>query len=107
MDKYKKIWDELKTEAKKTNCKKRGVACIIYNKVTKEVVGIGHNNHPDGLCDCGSTRTALHAEQMAVKNLWGTHNKEDLIAFINHAPCYNCARVLDTYVSEVRYRSQD
>jgi deoxycytidylate deaminase len=99
------IWEDLAEEANKTNCKKRSVACIIYDKVNKEVIGVGHNHHPDEVCDCGTTRTALHAEQMAVKNM-KKRLKSQCIAFINHAPCSNCAKVLDKVVSEVRYRSQ-
>jgi len=102
------IWDMLQDEANKTNCKKRSVACIIYDITNKEVVSSGHNYHPDGECDCESTRTAIHAEQHAVGTMLmkGKRLKGQLIAFINHAPCSNCAKVLNTYVSEVRYRPQ-
>jgi len=99
------IWEQLKEEAKKTNCKKRQVACIIYDTMNNEIVGIGHNHHPDGICDCHTTRTALHAEQMARKNM-KKRLKGQCIAFVNHAPCNNCAKVLDGIVHEVRYRSQ-
>jgi len=105
--KTKKIWAALEAEKKKTNCKKRQVACIIYDKKADTIVSSGFNFHPEGVCDCATTRTALHAEQIAVKHIWGKRNKKDLIAFINHAPCMNCAKVLDTVVSEVRYRSQN
>ena len=99
------IWDMLEEEAQKTNCKKRAVACIIYDTNNKEIVGIGHNHHIDGICDCSTTRTAIHAEQMAVKSKV-RRLRGQCIAFINHAPCNNCAKVLDNIVHEVRYRSQ-
>lgn len=106
MDNIDYLWTTLEVEAQQTNCKKRQVACIIYDTKKQEIVSFGHNHHPDGVCDCKTTRTALHAEQMAVKSLQEKRAKEHLIAFINHSPCNNCAKVLDTVVSEVRYKSQ-
>ena len=99
------IWEMLDEEAQETNCEKRQVACIIYDKDNKEIVGIGHNRHLDGICDCKTTRTAVHAEQMARKHM-KKRLRGQCIAFINHAPCNNCAKVLDSVVKEVRYRSQ-
>ena len=99
------IWYKLEKESQKTNCDKRQVACIIYDTVNNEIVGIGHNHHPDGFCDCSSHRTALHAEQQASKGM-KPRLKSQCIAYINHAPCSNCAKVLDNIAGEVRYRSQ-
>lgn len=99
------LWELLDQEQEYTNCDKRKVACLIYDVINKEVIGIGHNHHPDGECDCKTTSTALHAEQMAVKNM-KKRLRGQCIAFINHAPCNNCAKVLDRVVYEVRYRSQ-
>lgn len=100
------LWQQLTEEAQKTNCKKRQVACIIYDTMNKEIVGIGHNHHPDNICDCTTTSTALHAEQMAIKNMTSKRLRGQLIALINHAPCSNCAKVLNRVVAEVRYRTQ-
>ena len=103
------IWEELTAEAGKSNCDKREVACIIYDTFAKQIVGRGHNHHKDGVCDCKTTKTAIHAEQAAVDNMLYLQRKRlrsQLMAFITRPPCENCKRVLDRYVSEVRYRSQ-
>ena len=105
MKTIEEIWELLEEEAKLTNCKKREVACVIYDTTNQEIVGMGHNHHVDGICDCKTTRTAIHAEQMARGNM-KPRLRGQCIAFINHAPCSNCAKVLDSIVHEVRYRSQ-
>ena len=100
------IWAIAHNVSKISNCKDRQVGCVIFNKNTQLVVGIGYNTHPDGICDCDTTKTAQHAEVMAIKNLEGENLKEDLIAYVSHKPCCGCASELDAVVFEVRYRSQ-
>ncbi len=100
------LWDLLETEASLTNCKDREVACIIYDIINKEIIGIGHNQHIDSECDCATTKTGLHAEQAAIASMQTTRLKGQLIALINYKPCCNCASSLDKIVKEVRYRSQ-
>ncbi len=99
------LWLKLDDEATKTNCVKRSVACIIYDINNKEIVGIGHNYHKDGNCDCTTTRTPVHAEQAAVLNIKSKRLKSQLIALINCDPCENCKKVLNKIVGEVRYKT--
>ncbi len=108
-------WDDtlcelVKAISEHTNCRKRSVGCIIYNVKTDEVVARGCNEHIDGICDCLDSKerkgTAIHAEVMAITDLNSNENKDDLIAYVTHKPCCNCASALDNYVKEVRYRSQ-
>jgi len=100
------IWDMLQDEANKTNCRDRAVACLIYDTMNKKIVSIGHNKHIDSECDCDTTKTAVHAEMMAIANMQQRILRGQLIAFINHRPCSDCASALDKIVKEVRYRSQ-
>ena len=102
----KHLWVLVYLQAEETNCKDRQVGCVIYNTKLNEIVGKGINTHPDGVCDCSTTKTAIHAEVNAVNSMQETFDRKDLIAFISHAPCCNCTQVLSTTVSEVRYRSQ-
>ncbi len=99
------LWDLLDNEASKTTCTKRSVGCLIYDTINKEIIGIGHNYHKDGNCDCTTTRTPVHAEQAAVLSMKSKRLKSQLIALINCDPCENCKKVLNKVVSEVRYKT--
>jgi len=103
----KLLWETIAKLASKTNCKKRAVGCVIYNTVSKQIVGKGYNVHPDGGCDCNTTKTAIHAEVSALNSMKIQYPRENLIAFVGHQPCFNCGVALETVVKEVRYRSQD
>jgi len=105
-EREEQLWEHVAELAKKTNCKKRAVGAIVFNKKLDLIVGQGYNFHPDGICDCDSTRTAIHAEDMAIQQVAKSHDREDLIVFVNHAPCANCKSLIETRVKEVRYRSQ-
>jgi len=104
------LWSLVDALSKRTNCKKRAVGCIIYNTKLQEVVAKGWNIHLDGVCDClnteGKKGTAQHAEITALHDMLGPYKREDLILFVNHAPCANCKSEIETVVHEVRYRSQ-
>jgi deoxycytidylate deaminase len=100
------LWKVLEEEENKTNCKKRKVACLIYDTFAKEIVSVGHNYHKDGECDCYTTRTPVHAEQQAVLNMKEKRPKGQLVAYITCSPCENCKKVLDKAVSEVRYKTK-
>ena len=104
------LWELLNAIAQHSGCHKKQVACLVYNVKTGEIVARGYNEHRDGVCDCldkpGVKGTAVHAEVMAMTDLSGNENKDDLIAYVTHKPCCNCASALDNYVREVRYRSQ-
>lgn len=100
------LWKQVNDVAQKTNCKDRAVGCVIYNVKLNKIVGYGHNKHLNGVCDCHSTKTAQHAEVSAINSMEQTYDRKDLIAFVDHQPCFNCASALETVVNEVRYRSQ-
>ena len=102
------LWQLLDAEANNTNCKKRQVGCIIYDVLNKEVMGIGHNYHPDGICDCvPGPSTAVHAEINAIDNIRiNGFNKDECIALVNRKPCDNCNKALEKIVYEVRYRQE-
>ncbi len=86
-----------------TNCMKRRVGTIIYNKITDEVVGRGFNWHENGVCDCSSESTSKHAEIAAIDDIDTKHNRSDLVAYVNRRPCENCHKALMRHVKEIRY----
>lgn len=101
------IWEAVYRISNLTNCKDRKVGCIIYNTQMEMIVARGWNYHHNGSCDCDTTKTATHAEDMAITNIDPKYNnREDLILFVSHAPCKNCKSLIETRVKEVRYRSQ-
>ena len=103
--KSKAIWSLVDAVSKSTNCDDREVGCVIYNKRSKQIVATGYNKHV-GICDCYTAKTATHAEIRAIANLTPMQHKEDLVAYINHAPCNDCKTALEKVTKEVRYRSQ-
>ena len=103
------LWGLLNAEAKKTNCNKRRVGCVIYNTITEKIVGAGHNSHKDGICDCSTTKTAVHAEIQAIEDIDVTDinfSRDQCVALVNHRPCDSCNKELSKVVYEVRYRYQ-
>ena len=104
------LWQLLEVEAHLTNCRKRKVGAIIYNTSTKEIVGIRHNYHENGVCDCiPGPSTAKHAEIVAIDNIDATDinfNKDKCIALINRRPCDDCNKALNKVVYEIRYRQE-
>ena len=100
------IWKCVERLSALSNCKDRQVGCIIYNTKLNEIVSRGWNTHTDSNCDCSTTKTAVHAENMAITSLPQPYDREDLVLFVNHAPCSNCKSLIETRVNEVRYKSQ-
>ncbi len=94
------IWMNVEDVASKSNCKKRHVGCIIVDEAG-ELVSAGYNVHRDGICDCNTTSTALHAEQMAVDNIPAHLRETDLYAYINHPPCEKCTALLAKVCEEI------
>ena len=103
----KQLWGKAYDLGKKTNCAKRQVGCVIYNKLTKNIVGNGYNWHELNACDCFSTKTATHAEVMAIDSIVDLKGqpKEDLIAYVTRKPCCNCLGYMEDKVGEIRYRN--
>jgi len=100
------LWNLAIGLGKQTNCKKRGVGCVIFDEVTEQVEAVGHNFHKDGKCDCSTTKTATHAEIEAIANLPKDVDTTNLVALVTHKPCQSCSDALKTKVKEVRYRWQ-
>ena len=101
------LWELVNRLGKETNCEKRQVGCVIYHTGLKETVGKGWNIHLDGKCDCSiGHSSAQHAEITALHDMLGPYQRKDLIALVNHQPCFNCSVALEKEVLEVRYRSQ-
>ena len=103
----KQLWDKAYALATRTNCDKRSVGCVVYNKLTRNIVGEGYNWHVDNECDCYSTKTAFHAEFMAIASIVDLKGqpKEDLIAYVTRKPCCNCQSLMEDKVGEIRYRN--
>ncbi len=104
------LWELTNAIAKNSACRKKQVGAVIYNTNLGEIVGRGYNEHEDGICDCLDNKerkgTATHAEVVALSDMEGSYPREDLVMFINHAPCASCKSLIETLVKEVRYRSQ-
>ena len=107
----KQLWDKAYALGTKTSCKKREVGCVVYNKLTNNIVGEGYNLHENGICDCSnqdkSQRTATHAEVMAINSIIDIAGqpKEDLIAYVTRKPCCNCQSIMEDKIGEIRYRN--
>lgn len=100
------IWSVVDTLAKNSECEDRQVGCAIYHKKLDQIVGKGWNIHLDGICDCHYNKTAQHAEITAINDMLGPYKKEDLVVYVNHRPCDNCAAAVREIASEVRYKDQ-
>jgi len=94
------IWEMVDEIASKSNCEKRHVACVITDD-NGVMVATGFNTHVDGVCDCSTTKTAVHAEVMAINSIPIYSRSDDLYAYINHAPCERCGQLLNTVCNEV------
>jgi len=95
------IWKNAVQIAEQSNCKKRHVGCIIVDK-NGTMIATGYNKHENGVCDCATTKTAIHAEQMAIsmmpEYLLG---KPGFEAYVTHPPCDKCETDLSVIVDEV------
>ncbi len=99
----KMVWDKIKDVAKNSNCKKRNVGCIIVTE-DGQLVAAGYNWHEDGVCDCATNKTALHAEIMAVNNIPVHMREENLYAYITHKPCDRCESILRKICTNVEWK---
>ena len=97
-----KIWENAMQIAEQSNCLKRHVACIIVDQ-NGTMISTGYNFHEDGICDCETTKTALHAEIMAVNNIPEEKRNINLYAYITHRPCERCQSILDAVCQNTRY----
>ena len=94
------IWDSVQRVSESSNCEKRHVGCIIVNGLG-ELVAAGYNYHHNDVCDCDTTKSAEHAEIMAVNNIPIEKREETLYAYVNHKPCERCNSILTSICKEV------
>ena len=109
------------TFAECSSAKRLKVCCLIVKD--DRIISIGYNGTPVGWDNCCETlaitgesvtkKEVLHAEMNAISKLAKSHESSlGAAAFITHAPCIECAKLLwqsgiDTiYYSEI-YRSLD
>jgi len=97
IEKY--IKEKLQELMEHSNCEKRHVACLITD-ANEHIISVGVNYHKDGVCDCCSTKTAEHAEMVALDALPNRYDMP-LTAYISHKPCQNCRGQLETVCEEV------
>ncbi len=102
MARQNNIWNNALQIASASNCKKRHVACIIVDG-NGTMVSTGYNWHEDGVCDCDTTKTAVHAEIMAINNIPEELRETKLYAYITHKPCERCQSLLDAICDDTRY----
>ncbi len=98
----KMVWKKILDVAKNSNCEKRKVGCIIVNEYGELIAG-GYNWHENGSCDCATTKSAVHAEIMAVNNIPIEKREENLYAYITHKPCERCASILNKICQAVEW----
>ena len=96
-----KIWFIAAQVAQQINCKKRAVGCVITD-ADFNILSTGFNTHPDGICDCNSTKTARHAEIAALKAIPAMSKPRH--AFITHRPCRNCIKALTNAGLEIHIK---
>ncbi len=96
------IWKIAVKIAESSNCEKRHVACIIVDD-NGTMVSTGYNWHEDGVCDCDTTKTAVHAEINAINDIPEDKRSDRLYAYITHKPCDRCESLLRTICQDIRY----
>jgi dCMP deaminase len=95
-----------------SSAKKLQVGCVIVKNDT--IIGIGYNGTPSGwdnTCEDENFKTkdeVIHAESNALmKVARSTNSTEGSVAFITHAPCIHCSKLLyQAGVKEVYYRNE-
>jgi dCMP deaminase len=105
--------------ARRSNCMKRRVGCIIV--CDRRVLATGYNGTPRGILNCnkggcercnrGSTRgtaldecICLHAEENAIMELGVSRVQNNTTLYCNTYPCLGCAkRIVQVGIREVVY----
>ena len=98
--------------AKLSTAQRLKVGCIIVKD--NRVISIGYNGTPAGwsnVCEDENDKTkpeVIHAEANAISKLARSNESgEGSVAFITHAPCMDCAKLLyGAGINYVYYRTQ-
>lgn len=86
--------------AERGTCSKAKVGCVIVSNNWR-VLATGYNSSFPGTAHCidegclelnNHCMRCLHAEEAAILSLECKHN--DMVAFITHAPCIHCYKIL-------------
>jgi len=91
--------------------KRLQVGCVIVKD--RRILSIGYNGTPSGWDNCCEHENktipeVIHAESNAITKLAAsTESSKDAIAFVTHAPCIDCAKLLyQAGISEVIYKEE-
>ena len=117
LDYFMRVADETATLS---YAKRLQVGCVIVKD--NRILSIGYNGTPTGWDNCceytiddgmgyntGKTKPeVIHAESNAITKLAAsTESSKDAVAFVTHAPCMDCAKLLyQAGISEVIYKEE-
>lgn len=105
---HKKYEQMARDEAKKSNCNKRQVGCIIVNELGN-VVGRGYNGSPE--CNCNAPRSnkeafcpeqVIHAEAMAIEDAFYAdidyvkYLTGPMTLYVTQPPCNKCLALIES-----------
>lgn len=99
----------------RSTCSRLRVGAVIV--VDNQVVGTGYNGAPSGMKHCRHVddtpcRVSVHAEANAVLHSNIPQSPYNVMMYVTHAPCYECAKlIVNKGVTHVmyatKYRSED
>ena len=91
--------------------KRLQVGCVIVKD--RRILSIGYNGTPTGWDNCCEHENktipeVIHAESNAITKLAAsTESSKDAVAFVTHAPCMDCAKLLyQAGIAEVIYKEE-
>lgn len=107
--------------ARRSNCMKRRVGCVVVSRTSRRVVSTGYNGTPRGLRNCAdggcgrcnaglgagaalATCLCIHAEENALLEAGRDHLREGAVLYCDTCPCLTCSiKIAQVGVSEVVY----
>lgn len=79
--------------AKRSQCKRRKVGCVITDHAQRRVLGNGYNGRAAGVDVCpGTDPCCLHAEVNAL--IASGSNEKNKVMFVTVMPCEKCAMMI-------------
>lgn len=87
------MYQQLRQEALKSNCKRAKVGCLIFSRYGTLIVAT-HNwsvtecSGLEGSCGC------VHAERRALDQIEGMRNVHDCLLVCSYSPCLACAELI-------------
>lgn len=107
--------------ARRSNCMKRRVGCVVVSRTSRRVVSTGYNGTPRGIRNCAdggcgrcnsglgagaalATCLCIHAEENALLEAGRDHLREGAVLYCDTCPCLTCSiKIAQVGVSEVVY----